>query len=79
MPDFGDLKDAEFEPKVYFRITDNWAELTLRFLVNERGVREVKDSMSCEIMAALDEATIGIASSTCDIVGLPSIRLAGDR
>ncbi len=73
------VKDAEFEPKVYFRITDNWAELTLRFVVNERGVRDVKDAMSREIMAELDEAKIGIASSTYHIVGLPPIRLAGDR
>ncbi len=69
------VKDAEFEPKVYFRITDNWAELTLRFVVNERGVRDVKDTMSREIMAALEEAKIGIASGTYDIVGLPPIRL----
>lgn len=69
------VKDAEFEPKVYFRITDNWAELTLRFVVNERGVRDVKDRMNRQIMAALDEAKIGIASSTYDIVGLPPIQV----
>lgn len=69
------LKDAEFEPKVYLRITDNWVELTVRFVVNERGVREVKDEMSREILTALDEANIGIASGTYDIVGLPPIRV----
>ena len=73
------VKDAEFEPRVYLRITDNWIELTVRFLVNERGVREVKDKMSREIMAALDEAKIGIASSTYDIVGLPPIRVVREK
>jgi small-conductance mechanosensitive channel len=70
------VNEAEFEPKVYYRITDNWLELTLRFIVQERGVRGVKDAMSREILAALEEAKIGIASSTYDIVGLPPIRLA---
>lgn len=73
------VKDAEFEPKVYLRITDNWVELTVRFVVNERGVREVKDAMSREILAALDEAKIGIASGTYEIVGLPSVRVVNDK
>jgi small-conductance mechanosensitive channel len=72
------VKDAEFEPKVYLRITDNWVELTLRFVVNERGVRDVKDKMNREILSALEEAKIGIASSTYDIVGLPPIRLVSE-
>lgn len=73
------VKDAEFEPKVYLRITDNWIELTVRFVVNERGVREVKDTISREIMTALDEAKIGIASGTYDIVGLPPIRVISEK
>ncbi|MGI9086558.1 MAG: mechanosensitive ion channel family protein [Chthoniobacterales bacterium] len=78
------VQDAEFDPKVYLRITDNWVELTLRFVVNERGVREVKDRMNREILSALEQAKIGIASGTYDIVGLPPIRivteqLAGNR
>ena len=28
---------------MYWRITDNWLELTLRFIVMDHGVREVKD------------------------------------
>ncbi len=69
------VKDAEFEPRVYFRITDNWVELTVRFVVNERGVREVKDAMSRDILTRLEAAGIGIASGTYEIVGLPPIRV----
>lgn len=69
------VNEAEFEPKVYLRITDNWVELTVRFVVNERGVREVKDQMSREILAGLEEAKIGIASGTYEIVGIPPIRV----
>jgi hypothetical protein len=62
-------------PAVYCRLTDNWLELTLRFVAREHGVRELKDAMSRDILAALDAAGIGIASATYDIVGFPPIRI----
>lgn len=69
---------TDLRPKVYYRITDNWLELTVRFITREHGVRDVKDAISRDILTALDEAGIGIASATYDIVGLPPIRLVGD-
>jgi small-conductance mechanosensitive channel len=69
------VKPVEIGPKVYFRLTDNWLELTLRFVVEDRGIREVKDKMSREILSALDQAQIGIASATFEVVGLPPLRI----
>lgn len=69
------VSSVSVDPKVYLAMTDNWLELTVRFVSEARGVREVKDAMSREILAALDEAGIGLASATFDIVGLPTIRL----
>ena len=69
------LSDASLEPAVYYRLTDNWLELSLRFLVPHRGVREIKDRMSREILLGLESAGIGLASATYDIVGLPPIRI----
>ena len=66
---------VDVEPKVYLAMTDNWLELTVRFVTEARGVREVKDAMSRDILAALDETGIGLASATFDIVGLPTVRL----
>ena len=43
------LSDASLAPAVYWRITDNWLELSLRFLVPHRGVREIKDRMTRDI------------------------------
>ncbi len=63
------------EPRVYYRITDNWLELTVRFVTEVRGVRDVKDVMSREILRELDAAGIGIASATYDIVGFPPLRI----
>jgi small-conductance mechanosensitive channel len=69
------MRRADMHPRVYWRMTDNWLELTVRFLCKDHGVREVKDAMTREILAALDEAHIGIASATFEIVGLPPLRL----
>ncbi len=63
------------EPRVYYRLTDNWLELTVRFVTEARGARDVKDMMGRQILAALDEAGIGLASATFEIVGLPELRV----
>jgi small-conductance mechanosensitive channel len=67
------MRKTELGPKVYWRLTDNWLELTVRFITLDHGVREVKNLMSRDILNAFDEAGIGIASATYEIVGLPSL------
>jgi len=70
--DFETLK-----PRVYYTITDNWVQMTLRFIVKARGARSVKDDLSRLILDRFDEAKIGIASATYDVVGFPPLRLEG--
>jgi small-conductance mechanosensitive channel len=65
----------DLEPCVYYRLTDNWLELTVRFLVESHGVRTVKDAISRDIIDAFDQAKIGIASATYDIVGFPALEI----
>jgi small-conductance mechanosensitive channel len=67
---------AELQPRVYFRATDNWLELSLRFVAQERGVRALKDAMTRDILRGLEAAGIGVASATFEVVGLPEVRLA---
>ena len=69
------IEKADVRPRVYVRLTDNWVELTVRFLCKDHDIRGLKDRMSREIIAKLDDAKIGIASSTYDIVGLPPIKV----
>ena len=69
---FVDITD--FEPRVFYRITDNWLELSVRFIVGEHQVRGIKDSISRDILTAFDAEGIGIASATYDIVGFPPLR-----
>jgi small-conductance mechanosensitive channel len=61
------------DPVVYLRLTDNWVELTLRFLIRAREARSIKDRMSRDIIDALDAAKIGIASGTYAIVEMPTL------
>lgn len=69
------MREATFGPRVYLRLTDNWLELTVRFVARDHGVRELKDAISRDILAGLDEAGIGVASATFEVVGLPTVRL----
>lgn len=69
------MKPADMKPKVYYRLTDNWLELTVRFIAHDFGIRELKDQMSRDILKAMTEADISIASTSYEIVGLPPIRV----
>jgi small-conductance mechanosensitive channel len=70
------IRDDDLQPRVFYRLTDNWVELSLRFVVRADGARAVKDAMSREILSALEAEGIGIASSTFEIVGLPPLRIS---
>ncbi|MCJ2086994.1 mechanosensitive ion channel family protein [Methylobacterium sp. E-005] len=70
---------VDLEPRVFYRITDNWLELTVRFILGTHQIRGAKDAMSRDILAAFDAAGIGIASATYDIVGLPTVELVRRR
>jgi small-conductance mechanosensitive channel len=65
------IRIGNVAPKVYWRLTDNWLELAVRFLSPDHGTREIKDAMSREILGRLDQAGISIASATYEITGLP--------
>ncbi len=69
------VEHDDLAPAVYWRITDNWLEMSVRFLVPDRGARGIKDNMSREILAAFDAAGLEIASATYDIVNVPPLRI----
>ncbi len=75
------MKRSELNPRVFWRLTDNWVEMSVRFITRDSGIREIKDKMSREIIDAFDRAGIGIASGTYEIVGVPPIevRVANNR
>ena len=69
------VEPIDLNPHVYYRITDNWLELTVCFIVHTHWIRSAKDAMARQINREFRTAGIGIASATFDIVGLPPIEL----
>lgn len=71
-----ELPDLEAEPRVYYRLTDNWIELTVRFFTRDHGNRNRRDAMSREILAEMEKAGLQIASGTYAIVQVPKLQVA---
>jgi small-conductance mechanosensitive channel len=69
------VESPDLKPRVYWQLTDNWLELAVRFVTRDRGVRELKDAMSREILNELQSSGISIASATFELVGLPPVRV----
>lgn len=72
------VQRSELEPQIFIRLTDNWIELSVRFITSEHGIRGVKNKMSREILAGFNESGIGIASGTYEVVGMPTISVKLD-
>jgi len=61
------------EPRVYWRLTDNWVELTIRFVVPEHGIRPIKDQITRRVLEAFEAAGIEIGSTTLEITRVPPL------
>jgi small-conductance mechanosensitive channel len=61
------IPHAEVEPRVFVRATDNWMELSARFVVPVREARTAKDAMMRRIRERLDSAGVEIASETEEV------------
>ena len=71
------LQETTVEPTIYVVMTDNWIELTLRYVVEARERRQVKALLHEELLRHFQSAPeITVASMTMEIVGLPPLRRA---
>jgi small-conductance mechanosensitive channel len=69
------IKRSDIRPRVYWRMTDNWLEMTARFIAQDHGVRDLKDALTRHILTRFDQAGIPIASATFELTGLPEVKL----
>lgn len=69
---------AEVQPRVFVRATDNWVELSARFVVPVRSARAVKDQMTRRVLDRFAELSIRVASTTQDITVHPASRRRDD-
>ena len=58
---------SELEPRVYARATDNYMELSARFVVPVRTSRTSVNELTRRIRDRLDEAGIPISSTTQEV------------
>ena len=74
------LKQTTVEPSIYFVMTDNWIEITLRFVVDAQERRKVKAQLNRELLQQFEEEeNITVASATFDIVGFPALQRPQDQ
>jgi len=66
---------AGLEPRVFYHLTDNWIQMTVRFVTSDHHIREVKDAISRDILQGFEEAKISIASGTYEVVGMPELQV----
>ena len=59
---------GEIEPRVFWRITEKWLELTVRFLGLDHGIRGIKDQMTRRIVSGFEKTGVAIGASRQEAV-----------
>ena len=69
------IENAHVEPTLTMKLTDNWAEFNLRYVVDYKKRRITKDKLYKDIINAIDNTggKVALASETFEIVGAPDI------
>ena len=75
------IEPAKVEPIVTVIATDNWLEFTLRYVVNYKQRRYLKDRLFTRILDDIDKSSgnIRIASSTLELVEAPDFNVSISR
>jgi small-conductance mechanosensitive channel len=72
------LRPMPVTPSLYTTMTDNWIELTLRYVVDAHERRPVKDKLHRDLLQHIqEEAEITVASTTIEIVDVPPFTMRG--
>ena len=65
--------EVSLEPEAFYKITSNWIELAIRFVVPTHEIRRVKSDIAEGIADAFAEHGIEIASGTYALVEVPPV------
>jgi hypothetical protein len=73
------LQETSVEPSLYLMMTDNWVELSLRYVVRAHERRVVKAQLYHELLQRFEsEPRIQVASVTLEVVGMPEVVVRTD-
>ena len=77
------VEEANVEPMITLRATDNWIEFTVRYVVDYRKRRWMKDHLFTRILEEIDKSNnqIRVASATFEVVqgSTLDVHVAGDQ
>ena len=77
------IENAQLDPMVTMIFNDNWIEFTLRYVVNFKARRGIKDQLSARLLEEITKRgdDVKLASATFELTGLPglSVLLNQDR
>ena len=57
------IQVGDIDPRVFWRITEDWLEMTVRFLGPDHGIRGIKDRMTRDIIAGFQRDGISIGAT----------------
>ena len=71
------IEHANVNPTISMKLTDNWVEFNLRFVIDYKTRRTTKTLLYKELIEAFDatKGKVVLASATFDIVGMPEIKV----
>lgn len=71
------IEDANVEPTLSMKLTDNWIEFNLRYVVDYKKRRLTKSNLFKQIHDAVHNTggKVAMASATFELVGLPEVQL----
>jgi small-conductance mechanosensitive channel len=72
------LEDAKLEPMVTFSIKENWAEYSLRYVVDYKQRRSTKDSISVLLLRLIEQSDgeIRLGASSFEVASIPELSIS---
>lgn len=74
------IEDAEVEPTLAIRLTDNWVEYNLRYIVDYKKRRWTRHLLHDKICKAFEETKgqVLLASTTIELIKIPEIKVSSN-
>ena len=65
---------GDIAPRVFWRITEDWLEMTVRFLGPDHGIRGIKDKMTRDVLAGFEKDGLAVGVTRQEAVPGPAAR-----
>jgi len=75
------IEDAEVEPTLAIRLTDNWVEYNLRYIVDYKKRRMTRHILHDKICKAFEQTNgkVVLASTTLELIKIPELKVTSEE